>query len=234
MGKTVAAAGDIRGPFDKKEKSKGRETILGIAGGDAQYVNRKGRPSVTTELRVRILMAFNELEDARTLLLDGKGATASRLRALKTTQSFAGREDRGLEDRLHAELSGIALWALEGLARLRRNGEFTMNAATQMLRDATKQTTIADFLSDVEIKFPAITTEVFTLYKEWCKEREQKTMPPNWFASQMQDAAQVEYTSNARFCRFKDCENRHRFFFKSGDDANCLCPSHRPSEKAAF
>ncbi len=57
-------------------------------------------------------------------LTDASGALVSRLVILRFTESFYGREDQGLFDRLVAELPGILLWAMEGWRRLRERGHF--------------------------------------------------------------------------------------------------------------
>lgn len=217
LGKTVAAASDIRGPFDQKVKSVAREVILGIAGADVMEVNRKGKSIIPAQLRTRMIMVFNEIEDARTLLMDGKGATAKRLRALKTTKSFAGEEDRELEDRLALELPGIALWALKGLQRLRKQG-FTLNHATKVLRTSTTNTQITDFLDEAEpaIVWPYSTTALYGKYKEWAIKSDLRLLSPKWFSINMLDAVpNLLKTDNAR--KLID-GSRHRFFYLKGQE----------------
>ena len=45
------------------------------------------------------------------------------------TQSFFGREDPGLMDKLLRELPGILLWAVQGWQRLRERGRFVQPAS---------------------------------------------------------------------------------------------------------
>ena len=47
-----------------------------------------------------------------------------RLILLTLTESFYGKEDLNLKDRLHAELPGILNWSIEGWKRLRERGHF--------------------------------------------------------------------------------------------------------------
>ena len=61
--------------------------------------------------------------------VDPSGALSARLLVLNYNKSFVGREDRGLVEKLLAELPGINRWALEGLRRLRANGRFTETEA---------------------------------------------------------------------------------------------------------
>jgi P4 family phage/plasmid primase-like protien len=236
IGKTVAAAADIRGPFDSKTKAKARELILGISGGDAQSINRKGKTILTTTLRVRLVMSFNELEDARAVLIDGKGATASRLKTLLMTQSFAGREDVGLEKRLAAELPGIVNWAIKGLERLRAQG-FTNNDATQAIREATKQTTVKDFTDEYTIEYPCKPSEIWAVYNTWASERGIKAAPLNWFTSQIRDAdADVKYTEHQQRCCVSSCNNRFRLLYKGDkpEDRSLPCKTHEHPKEEAF
>ena len=52
------------------------------------------------------------------------GALASRFIVMPLTNSFYGREDLGLTDRLLGELSAILSWAISGWQRLRERGYF--------------------------------------------------------------------------------------------------------------
>jgi putative DNA primase/helicase len=81
-------------------------------------VPRKHQRDYTAKLSTRFLVISNEVP----AFFDQSGALASRFIVLRLTQSFFGREDRGLEDRLRAELPGILLWALAGLDRSARTG----------------------------------------------------------------------------------------------------------------
>lgn len=230
LGKTLATCGDARGPWRSDVRAAARETILQITGGDAVEVNRKYKGSLPMQLRVRLLMSFNYVDDLITLLMDGKGSTAARLRVLKFSQSFAGREDRGLEDRLIAELPGIAVWAIDGLARLRRQG-FTMNDATVALRNSVKTTTVGEFLQDHEPEFPVSTAVLYNAYREWCKGQGiDKPVVQKFFVTQVKDAMDVEYTENSRRCTTNGCKERHRYFFRPARDVsealqqNFTCP----------
>ena len=91
------------------------ERLKSISGEDGQQINRKNKSYVEVDkLPVRFLLIANKMQDLR----DSTGALASRFNFLVTTQSFLGREDTYLEQRLMTELPGIFNWALEGLRRL--------------------------------------------------------------------------------------------------------------------
>jgi putative DNA primase/helicase len=67
-----------------------------------------------------MLMLCNELP----ILSDVSSALPSRFIILQLTQSFFGREDRTLADKLMVELPGILNWAIVGWKRLIERGNF--------------------------------------------------------------------------------------------------------------
>jgi putative DNA primase/helicase len=98
------------------------ERLLSITGEDMLTVDRKFREPWSGKLPTRFVVLSNELPRFK----DSSGAIANRLLILQMTNSFLGREDRTLDDRLRAELPGILSWALGGLDRLTRTGKFTV------------------------------------------------------------------------------------------------------------
>jgi putative DNA primase/helicase len=105
------------------------ERLLSISGEDMLDVDRKFRDVWTGKLPTRFVMLSNELPK----LKDSSGAIATRMLILQMTQSFLGREDHELDDKLQPELPGILAWALKGLDRLNSQGRFTV---PQSSRDA--------------------------------------------------------------------------------------------------
>ncbi|OEV19699.1 hypothetical protein AN219_27705, partial [Streptomyces nanshensis] len=62
---------------------------------------------------------------------DSSGVIARRFVVLTMTASWLGREDTTLTGKLAAEMPGILNWALDGLARLERNGRITEPASSR-------------------------------------------------------------------------------------------------------
>ena len=226
IGKTVACAADVRGPFDKSVRSKARELLLGVVGGDPQTVNRKNKSVITYELMARMIMVFNEASDAKTVLLDGKGATAARIRCLELKKSFAGQEDTELFDKLIKEIQGIANWALEGLERLRDKG-FTMNGSTKYFREESRNSPAAEWLEDEAPCLPMHTGAAYVSYTTWCEEQGVKPTSAQWFSVQLRDAG-VE-ASKKKICAHKCCKKTFKVYFK-GEDTMKTCPNHTISE----
>jgi putative DNA primase/helicase len=131
IGRRVAIVSDAR-LGGRADQATIAERLLSITGEDAITIDRKYRQAWTGRLGVRFLVLTNELPR----LADASGALASRFIVLMLTESFYGREDPGLTDKLLAELPGILNWAIEGWSRLRRRGHFAQPASA---RDAIEQ-----------------------------------------------------------------------------------------------
>lgn len=126
IGKCVAIIGDAR-LSGKADQSAIAERLLSISGEDSITVDRKFQAAWTGRLGVRFLIMTNELPR----LSDASGALASRFLVLTMTNSFYGKEDRGLGNRLIGELPGILNWARAGYLRVRARGYFIPPASAQ-------------------------------------------------------------------------------------------------------
>lgn len=124
--KTVAFIGDAAKTVPGNRVENVTERLKGISGADDQQFHRMYKGSMTTQLPTRITIASNHVPR----LFDDSGALASRLIVMPFNVSFYGREDITLFGKLKAEIEGIAAWSLEGLARLRQNGQFTLPMAS--------------------------------------------------------------------------------------------------------
>ena len=127
LGKTVAIVEDAR-LSSKTDAAIVTERLLTISGEGEEEVDRKHLPPLASvRLPVRFLIVTNELPR----LIDSSGALSSRMLILQLTESWLGREDVGLTNRLLEELPGILLWAVAGWRRLRERGHFAAPDASQ-------------------------------------------------------------------------------------------------------
>lgn len=141
------------------------ERLLSITGEDMLTVDRKFRDPWSGKLPSRFVVLSNELPKFR----DASGAIANRLLILQMKNSFLGREDRTLDDRLRAELPAILLWALEGLDRLTSRGRFTVpdssrDAATLMMDLASP---VSAFVRECCQRGPTESAPVDDVYDAW-------------------------------------------------------------------
>lgn len=141
------------------------ERLLSITGEDLLTVDRKFREPWSGRLPTRLLILSNELPRFR----DASAAIAGRMLILQMHNSFLGREDRSLDQRLTTELPGILNWALEGLDRLTRTGRFTVPAssddAAQLMMDLASP--VAAFVRECCVRERAAMVPRDNLYDAW-------------------------------------------------------------------
>ncbi|MHC4214197.1 MAG: DNA primase family protein [Planctomycetota bacterium] len=88
----------------------GIQHLLSISGEDFVTIDIKYKNPITMKLPTRFMFCTNEVP----CLKDSSGAVARRFITLEMEESFYGREDFGLTDRLNSELPGILNWAIKG------------------------------------------------------------------------------------------------------------------------
>jgi putative DNA primase/helicase len=170
IGKTAALMSDAR-LGGRADIAAVAENLLRLTGEDAISVDRKFREAYTARLLARVVILTNEVPVFR----DAASALPSRFILLRTSVSFYGREDHGLEGKLAAELPGILAWSLEGLRRLRERGHFLQPAAgaAQLALMEELASPISVFLRDacvVEDGGQVPVQKLYTAWRDWCKE----------------------------------------------------------------
>ena len=146
------------------------ERLLSISGEDALTIDRKNLEPVTCKLPTRMMILSNELPR----LGDSSGALAGRMILLRLRESFYGREDHGLTDRLLKELPGILNWAITGWIRLRQRGRFVQpESAAELLGELHDiSSPIGEFIRECCILgsvYHVARSDLFGRYKEWCE-----------------------------------------------------------------
>jgi putative DNA primase/helicase len=168
IGKSLLAFGDVR--WNNSNAQVAIQQILEISGEDKVTVPRKNRTDWQGTLGVRVMFAGNEIPR----FSDPSRAMANRLRIVRFTQSFAGREDHGLTRRLLEELPGILNWALDGLDRLTAAGRFTESARSRQLRERVGDggdavTAFADEYLEPDAGAWCFEDDLVKAYEEWCE-----------------------------------------------------------------
>jgi putative DNA primase/helicase len=165
------------------------ETLLSISGGDPQTINRKYGTFWNGRLAVRFLITTNVLPELR----DPSRTIASRFILLDLTESFYGKEDTELSDKLFPELPGILDWALDGLDRLRKRGHFRQPKSSQetlrLLEDLAAP--VGAFVREwCEIGGPELfwsTKQLYRCYRAWADEAGHKAVANNTFGKELRD-----------------------------------------------
>jgi putative DNA primase/helicase len=90
---------------------------------------------------------------------------------LRFVNSFEGREDTDLADRLLAELPGIFLWAVRGWERLHTQRRFTRPASSADVIESMEETgsPLGTFLKERCEVGPRFQVECDELYSQWCE-----------------------------------------------------------------
>ncbi len=172
IGKTAAIFSDakISGRMDTAAIT---EALLSIRGEDTQTIPRKNLIDWTGPIRTRFTLLTNEMPR----MDDASGALVSRMLLLPLTESFLGREDLALTERLVAELPGILQWARAGWLRLHARGHFPSVTISEDLRQEIQELTspLHAFLAECcDISDPAASTprpELYAAFTRWCKDR---------------------------------------------------------------
>jgi putative DNA primase/helicase len=169
LGKSLAIISDARlgGRTDSQIVV---ERLLSISGEDALTIDRKNLEPLTCKLPTRLMLLSNELPR----LGDASGALTGRMILLRLRESFYGREDANLSDKLLTELPGILLWSIEGWQRLRDQGHFRQpDSALEMLGDlADLASPVAAFLREqcnVGPQYEVPRHDLFVAYSEWAR-----------------------------------------------------------------
>ena len=174
IGKTLAVVSDAR--FTGENITTVVERLLCISGEDAVSVDRKYLTAITMKLPTRFIFLTNELPRLR----DTSGALAGRFLILRLTESFYGREDTRLTEKLLAELPAILNWAIQGWQRLRERGHFvqpqSVEDAVQDMEDLSSP--VGAFVRDecvVGSGHRVWVDELYEAWRRWC-EREGRTV----------------------------------------------------------
>lgn len=126
IGRTLATFDDDRITGSGK---KFVDILKNIIGEGKVSIPRKYQDDWRGSLLVRFMYIANELS----AMPDSSGAIIERMLVLETRNRFEENPDRELREKLEAELSGIFIWALDGLDRLNAQGRFTEPASSRQL-----------------------------------------------------------------------------------------------------
>ncbi|MEU0246660.1 phage/plasmid primase, P4 family [Streptomyces sp. NPDC006235] len=170
INKSVAVIDDARSP--SRDRDIILERLLSVIGRGVLTVDRKNREAWTGRIPARVMLMSNELPS----FADASGAFAGRFVILVMTNSFLGKEDPRLRDRLLKEIPAILRWSLDGLDRLTKRGHFiepTASAGTREdFEDATaKVKAFVEQLCEVDPQHKIVKNHLFQIWKTWCEQR---------------------------------------------------------------
>jgi putative DNA primase/helicase len=133
----------------------------------------------------KIWWAMNDMPTVK----DTSNALHRRLKLIRFHRVFKDSEkDIHLIDKLSAELPGILNWALEGLLRLRRQGQFTNAAAVDAAKDEFKleSNPVALWIKErTEPGGATVATKAFEDFSRWCTRSNNREMTSNNFGREL-------------------------------------------------
>jgi putative DNA primase/helicase len=164
LGKMLAIVSDAR-IGGKADRNVIAERLLAVSGEDTLTVDRKHRAAWHGRLSTRFMLLTNELPQ----IFDASGALASRFIVLTMTESFLGKEDKGLTGRLLAELPAILNWSLAGLDDLQKRGRLLQpDSSDDAIRElADLASPISAFVRERCVVGPRETIECDALFQAW-------------------------------------------------------------------
>jgi putative DNA primase/helicase len=169
VGRLAAIIGD--GELDRSAKKQViMERLKELTGSvhPMLMVRRMHMAEEALHLFARITLACNDLPD----LPDSGGALPRRTLALEFTEKFetaTRMPDRSLPDKLLVEIPGIFNWAVRGLERLVRVGQFTIPASSEILakKFAANASPIAQFIDMCAEVGSGIQEDEATIFEAW-------------------------------------------------------------------
>jgi P4 family phage/plasmid primase-like protien len=153
------------------DPAKALQILKEISGRDGVGVNRKNKEFLADhKLSCRFTISVNSMPD----LPDHERSLDRRLLLLPFAESFAGREDTTLKDKITAEAPGIAVWAIQGLTRLRTQGFTSPKSSRPVIEEFRKQSSpITEFAEEnCEFgKFQVPSLMLYDAYARWAKDQ---------------------------------------------------------------
>jgi putative DNA primase/helicase len=112
-----------------------------------------------------------------------------RIRLVPFTQSFEGKADKELINKLKAELSGILNWALDGLQQWKKHGLGNANAIGAASKEYQRESDLVQQWMDECVTLEATEktpcADAYATFKEWAKNRGYPIFSMNSFARNM-------------------------------------------------
>ena len=153
---------------DEKRLAEGRVKL--VTGEDSLKARKLYGEWFTFRPRFKVWLALNQLPR---IVGDDEGIWR-RLQVIDFRESYIGRADKQLADKLFAELPGILNWALDGLTEWRRQG---LNPPARVKQNVavyrSEMDVLGAFLEERTEDDPRGWVSEMTLYaayKQWCKD----------------------------------------------------------------
>lgn len=173
LGKLLNVAADAS---EIEKAAEGR--VKSFVSGDTMYFDRKGISGVDAQPTARLIVSANN----RPRFSDRSSGIWRRMMVVPWNKIIADDDPKRINGgdkpeywEASGELPGIFWWAVEGLARLRAKGRFTVPAVSASCLDdyRTESNPARAFLLEFYCEASecyVVNKEMYGHYKEWCKE----------------------------------------------------------------
>lgn len=173
LGKLLNVAADAS---EIEKAAEGR--VKSFVSGDTMYFDRKGISGIDAQPTARLIVSANN----RPRFSDRSSGIWRRMMVVPWNKIIADDDPRRINGgdkpaywEASGELPGIFWWAVEGLARLRSKGRFTVPAVSASCLDdyRTESNPARAFLLEFYCESSecyVVNKEMYSHYKEWCKE----------------------------------------------------------------
>lgn len=150
---------------------------------------------------VRMIFSCNELPKTR----DKSEGWLRRIEIVNFPNQFKVNGDSNLGERLLNELPGVFNWALEGLRRLKKNGEFAISDSMKKAKGRYRKfnDSVVSFIEDRTTKITDASIPTAYLYREYnkyCDEFNLKPVTRNQFTRSIKDEGYKGINTNFEVC----------------------------------
>lgn len=188
VGKPLIVVDEANSTLTGRGQERVLDFIKAVTGGTPMQINRKQKEHLQNiKLPGRFVMACNRLPS----FLDPSGALLARMVPLIFRQSFVGREDPMLAEKLSTELPGIFNWSVQGMRDLVEDRQkFTIpDQAKEILASARRAAAPtfafrADCL-DLGPKYTCTKESVYNAYCAWCAVHRNRPMAENKLCAEL-------------------------------------------------
>lgn len=184
LGKTLVTFSDQRAHLNMKRFT---DLLLQVVGGDAVSVRR---PYEKQSVSVRLPLTFMILSNEVPVLPDNAGALVRRVIAIRTPNTFAGREDYDLDAKLADELPAFVNMGLAAYARLVERGKFVQPESGLEILGLLRENAsyLANFVEDccdVGPEFYEAKAAIHQRWQMWCRTNGHAPTAANKFATDL-------------------------------------------------
>ncbi len=143
-----------------------------IVSGDSLTGDKKFKGAITFDPYCKLIFAANDLPAST----DKSHGYFRRLIILKFNNTFEGeKKDKDLIEILYKEIDGIFVWMIDGLNRLRGNGDFTPAESSQIELESyrEKNNNVVQFINDqceLSEDFNIKYDKLYSVYKQYCQD----------------------------------------------------------------